>query len=363
MPGLPESFDVAKRIGLFVYLARNIKQTTPMEELFSTYQNDLPKLRKSIKKYRIDCKNTIVRKKLMTGLVSSKGLTSFSKYLRIGNGLGIFDFELGLKLVHPNWLTYVVNGLSEIEHTSIFEMEIHNTLKLLFTRLIIEKDGDLTIPLVIALDKVNPSCLEVNTKQLQLEYAKTLKQAFAKILEFGLPNSHDYITYVKRYEFFERNIELLDKGLQPTRGLKHMIDSRVNWLLDLQLVDYKLLCNKGRIRPLPILKRQMVLINQKALENEEFYKGYVEYLRKQGIIPEKPFTKGEGVNELVDTALGILAKEYKDLLLIEAVLLMSWSLCNTRLRRYTSSYRILDVIRKKYITYRRKMEGLGFIKV
>jgi hypothetical protein len=64
-----------------------------------------------------------------------------------------------------------------------------------------------------------------------------------------------------------------------------MIESRVNWFLDLLLVNYESLCNSGRICPLDLW---MGLENSLARDGtvsprsiEDFYEGYVS--EKHGI--------------------------------------------------------------------------------
>lgn len=375
MPGLPESFDVTKRLGLFVYLAEKAERPINLKSLFSIYCSDFTYLSESIKRYRNYCTNQDAQNKLRTGLVTPKGLTSFVKYLRIGHSLGIFDFSLDQNEVSPTWTAHVIREMPGNSYAPHFDFELTRAMKLLFACIMIKKDSDLLTPLATALRIVKPRCGEVDTKQLRLEYSRSLESLFLKTLERGALSPVDLTTYVRRYEFFQRNVRLLEEGIEPTRRLKHMIDSRVNWLLDLILVDQCELCYNGLIIPTDFWR---ILETQAKLDDlsqsdvlDQFFEAYKKHLDSQetpfedrNIRDERGnFIRLMSVKETIDMVLRSLGKVYRELVMIEAILLMTWAICNGYGTRYVGSKEILTTIENEYVTYRRKMTGLGFVQV
>ena len=360
MSALPESFDVAKRFGLFIYIARNADHPISLYDLFSKYKLDLESIKKELGSYHSDCSNKFARKRLTAGLVSLGGMTSFSKYARMGHWLGFFDFDLKAGIIAPNWITLIVAELAQRFGYKTIEFELPNTLKLLSTYLLIEKDRDLIVPLVTTLKKIQPLCQMVDTKILQLEYARNLQSTFLQILT-EITTTSGYAASVKRVNFFRKNVELLEAGQPSTRGLKHMIEPRINWLLDLALVDCQLLCDSGHIKPINIWN-EVGPVASSGCKNDAFFSKYAQYIGD--LSPEKtesPF-KRMSQSEILALSVKILQKETQQLLLVESVLVLAWLLLNSRQTSYVSFNDILSSIEDTFVIYRRKMEGLGFIQ-
>jgi hypothetical protein len=354
MTALPESFDVAKRIGLFVYIANVTNKKCLINDVFFKYVNDLEEIKKGITKYHTDCQSELVRKKFQTGLVSSSGLTSFSKYLRMADGLKILDFQLATGSITPNWNTYLIDILIKNSNHSIYNFALPNSLKLYFTYQIFENDKDLMLPLIQSLYNIHPNISDLNTKKLQMEYAKDLKNTFESRFKLGHISQNDLYTNINRMKFFEKNIRLLEDNLPSTRGLKHMIDPRINWLLDLSIINYERLCHDECLVPLEIWKE----LDRKENDSEYFYKEYSSYLRT-----EEKYSMYHDVEQVIEYSINLLKKYYSDLVLVEPVLLLSWILYNTDNASYESVADILRIIEKKHSIMRRKMGGLGFIEL
>jgi len=362
MPGLPESFNVAKRVGIFIYIAAKIGEADPIGQVFSKYKSDFASLKSELETYSETCLNRFARKKLNSGLISLEGATSFSKYVRMGHGLGFFDFNLKAGIISPNWVTSIVGILiKRIPREKLNEFKLPDTLKLLATYLLIKKDRDLVVPLVNALKRIGPNCRTINTKSLQLEYAKNLESRYLQALN-ETTSQLELGAYVKRLEFFRKNISLLEENQSATSGLKHMIDPRVNWLLDLSLVDEELLCNSGLVRPLDIWEH-VDFASLDFMQNDRFFKRYVDYINRRFPKRNELLLESPNIRETVCDSVMLLKKEPKETLMVEPVLLLSWLTTNASKEIYVPFSDILQLIESDYMIYRRKMGGLGFIQV
>lgn len=362
MPGLPESFNVAKRVGIFIYIAAKIGEADPIGQIFSKYKSDFGRLKSELEIYSETCLNRFARKKLNSGLISPGGATSFSKYVRMGHGLGFFDFNLKAGILSPNWVTSIVRILIErISREKLNEFKLPDTLKLLATYLLITKDRDLVVPLVNALKRIGPDCRTINTKSLQLEYARNLESRYLQALN-ETTSQFELGAYVKRLEFFRKNISLLEENQSATSGLKHMIESRVNWLFDLSLVDEELFCNSGLVKPLDIWEC-VDFASLGFMQNDRFFKRYVDYIKHRFPEGNELFFESSNMRETVHDSVMLLKREPKETLMLEPVLLLSWLAINTSKEIYVPFSDILQLIESNYVIYRRKMGGLGFIQI
>jgi hypothetical protein len=278
----------------------------------------------------------------------------------MGHWLGFFEFDVKRAILQPNWLTRITKELSEKSNFPMFSFEMPSALKLLSTYLLIERDRNLTLPLVMTIRKLAPSCQKIETNEFRFEYAKNLTQTYSDILR-EYSDSVDYPNYVRRYESFKKITERLEGGQEPSRSLEHIIEPRINWLIDLVLIDPDTLCSSGALQPLDIWD-SLDSVSHKSFDDDAFFRKYIDYVLKRFGRLKLPDSRS-GPEAAVDLALGIMKKEFGDLVLIDAALIMAWLLHNCAQDHYLTFNEVLQEIERNRPVYSRKMGGLGFVRV
>lgn len=326
---------------------------------FLKYKLDLEELRRRLNDYGSDCTNRFARKRLQGGLVSAKGVTSFSKYARMGHWLGFFDFNLKTGLINSNSVTKIVSDLIKRFNIERCQFKLPYILKLLSTYLLIENDKNLIIPLVITLRDTNANSRIINTREFQLRYIRNIVNTYQQLLS-GISSSNEYSALAKRLNFFYKNLNLLENGQPSTRGLLHMIEPRINWLLDLSLTDHNILCNSGGLYPIEAWS-DLSLSPHESLKNDTFFKNYLGYIKDKNENLAANFQNMD-VSDIITLSIKILQKDTGEMLLVEDVLLLAWILCNSGDHNYVGLNDVLKIMETDHTIYRRKMAGLGLIQ-
>ena len=257
MLGLRETFDVAKRMALFVYIA--VRTTHPLEfmTLLENYRDDHTLLTKGIQEYRSRCSYDPTRKKMQTGVVRIDSVASLNKYVRVAGELGLIDFEYTSSspnsgLLYPNIISDVVGFLYErdesVENGTNYNFELSPNMKMLLFYLLLKKDSLYLISLAYAILEFDGS-LKIDTVRTKIQhaFAKSLLDSMRFVIQtqIGTPESLELLS--ERILFVKKNYELLEQNRKPTRGLLHLIDPRIHWFYDLELVDLSELCKNGNV--------------------------------------------------------------------------------------------------------------------
>jgi hypothetical protein len=362
LKSLPESFDMAKRLGLFCWISKNLNGPIAFEELFQKFRASHNVLSSEVKNsYSADDKNADLwaLQKVRIGLPNSRSKTSFSKYVRVGHGLGILNMERSetLMILKPEWMTYLLREFSN-EQRNTFELTDKEKV-LLFTRLL-QVDDIFIVPLLKVLSILPLSRNRwIADKEFNSLFAKTvidyLSTGFLETI------SEKPTTLLNKYKFIKHNLSLLEQGEEPTRGFLHMVEPRVHWLIDLGAIDSFAFFNRGEIRS---YTSKAELANYSFLSDDfstnPLVTTFVEHLVKDKT-PRHASIPKEELLPILQSAIQNLREAYPNLVPVEAIVASVFASSAVKFGKTIPYQIILDMIENEFSIYRGYRSGLGFI--
>ena len=365
MLGLPETFDMAKRLGLILYFPLNTDREKSFNDIFLKYSSDFDWIQNDFKRYRSDCFNPWSQNKCRLGQPQISSKTSFSKYMRVAHGMNLISMEKK----HDSWniettdLTHVVNILKNADQKYKFSFfELNTKLKFFMFKNLLNLDGIFLLPILKSLDETDVSS---STGFLNKEFLTVcsinLSENFLNTLNTEHLKPQEARIQIKRLNFFEENRKRLESNQEPTRGFLHLIEPRVHWLIDLLLMDHLSFCQEGRIKPAKFLLNSF---NFSKKDQELLIKKYFEYLMDLQI--EKTLNKEEyqrNLDNTIEYAIGELKKYYSRLIPLDTIVILIQTIGSTNSGIFIPSDEILIRLKEKYSILRDWNADEGFLDV
>lgn len=372
MTGLIETFDVARRAGIFVYIMSTLEKARSYRSLLERYKSDYHILETNLRQYYKDCKNGSTMKKMQTGLVRKSSKVSLNKYVRVGAGLELLKFDFAPSapsegMLAPSWVSNtILTAIARpiVSNETGFDFDVGPRLKLILLQQILRRDSSYILPLIYTIGNLDETPKINNIRRTVMRpYAENLLRAFEYSLNMpGMPHDSAKAMY-GRIPFIRRNIRLMKDGRVPRRGFLHLIDPRLNWLYDLDLVDTDRFCRDGAVVISgfwPFGDNDLVDFMKTTIrEQDDLFDNFAKiqasrYQLKEDIKPN--------LEAVLDYALKPLEKRFDRLIPMSTVRLLvtSTSLC------YGFHPKRSDIIGelkcRGYSIYRDYMAGEGYIE-
>src|SRR5437879_5914624 len=123
MPGLPESFDMGKRLGLFVYFANSVRRKTSFPEIVERFARDYLTLAHELETFREGCSASAIAE-ARVGLPAASSRTSIDKVVRMTHGLGLirYDYHSAKREIVPVENSFLVHSFLPEQPKSYFEL-------------------------------------------------------------------------------------------------------------------------------------------------------------------------------------------------------------------------------------------------
>jgi len=370
LPALPESFDMGKRLGLFVYFATRVDRDSSFSKLAGFFAKDYTIIKTKMASYRSGCMNISALKKARTGLPSPNSLTSIDKVLRMAHGFGLFkyDYHSPSRSINPVDKTFLLKSC--FKRFLPISFELARPTKFILAELLLMQDSDLTLPLLRILRNKALST-EASRTDLLRDYAEACVHRMELVLKEAALSEAEVNTAFKRLRFFESNFEQLEAGGKPSRGLLHMLDPRLHWLIDLLLVDFHAFCEHGMLSTVSLFPDSVFEspIVEKT-ETESIITHYSYYLRKlplddfnEGLVSMPP-TNEHTSEGLLKHSIASLAPMFGRLIPIDVVVDRAWSVALSIMKKPPSRSLLNETIYEiGYPTYRDWRSGSGYLEV
>lgn len=252
--GLPETFDMAKRIGLLVLVGRLVgrgegRRTISEQQLLMQYADVHPQLKLALMNYHKGCFQSLSGYSPRSGLPDAKSATSFSKVARVAAGMELIEMMGSQKTrqYRANAITMALVAISDSLKVPLATFDLPTPVKGLVTDELLRLDGDLILALYLAVQQAGREGVK-KSQQLYRDFGLGGIDLLRWELEAGLFKPSSPMKVIKRVKFLEENLQLLARNLHVKRGFLHMVEPRIHWLIDLDLIDVRFFCTEGLLR-------------------------------------------------------------------------------------------------------------------
>jgi len=353
---LPETFGETKRLALFAYVALRTPSAISLEEIFDSFQKDHAKLAEALSHYRTQCSSRLARRFFQSGLPARGAYRSLTDYARTTNGLGLVAAETrgGSTVFKPNWLTITLRSLRNVSQYEALDFELPIPFKLLMADQLFTRDTILLGALLSSIKKAEERGLTLSNlrREITLDYVSMAHEYMIRELTSDRRTSEGSQT-ANRVDFFARNLRLLRAGEPASPGLRHPLEARLQWLVDLRFIDLTLLCRDERIHLSPFLENYS--IKQGLLASDERDKTLVAYARYLKVIFGEEASKIDLPSEvglLAEHSVALLRSIYGELVPTDAVIYMTKILAALMVEKPLIGNIVLEELSRKHKIYR-----------
>lgn len=363
MNGLPESFDIAKRVFLFFYFPLKSDYEKTFDDVYQIYQNDYFMLKNELMQYRYQCENQWSQEKCRLGLPNPNARISFSKYMRIAHGLDYIEMQK----IQDGWIlkptpsTHIINIISKLDQfkkNSCFELS--TSLKLFFVYNLLKKDALFIIPILKSLNEVEVSVQTgLKNNDFLMKCANNLFNFSSNSFEMNSLRSEEIQSYIKKLKFFELNQNKISIRDRPTRGFLHLIEPRIHWFIDLLLIDNNQFCKNGTIKPANFL---LDFLDTPNIQYEDLMANYNEYLFNQNSTDYSNNIQNQyTLDYSIDIAINELKFYYPKLIPLNPAITLIQIICSAQADKFVTSKKILERLNQRYTILRDWNPREGFL--
>ncbi|HUI01379.1 MAG TPA: hypothetical protein VLX56_07100, partial [Nitrososphaerales archaeon] len=238
--------------------------------------------------------------------------------------------------------------------------------KLCITSLLVQRDWDLVVPLLRVLKTRR---LKVDTPRkefLELYAAQCYEQMRAMLrTELGAEAS----IVMKRLSLFDSSLRELRAGRLPARGLLHILEPRIHWLIDLVLVDFVAYCDHGELKLSPGLSTADLptLMSEAGLES--LVTSHSKYLKKIALSDDadNPLaggtTKHTSFEETLDDSIRLIGESTGRFVPVDIVADRVWYLALASGNAVSRSSIIPMLQNLGYPLFRSRGPSLGYLEL
>ena len=329
MHGLPESFDMGKRLGLFIYFTSKVERNYTSDRLIDAFSKDYMVLRENISTYHSTFSSQIALNKSRVGLPLPSSRTSLDKILRMSYGLGLFNYEYNSpsKAVSPSDMTFLIQSFPE--HLSL-EFELFRPFKFILAKRILQKDWDLFVPL-LRISLRNGLNLNSNLRgQLLSEYAKRCITQMEKALDQVDLSDIEFNLLSNRLDFYYKNLDRINSGISPSRGLIHTMEPRVHWIVDLLFCSFESLSKDGIIKiNNNVIEKNLNLARPTESDIQSILSAYAADIRKMPVndnYQELTLSNENTLQQVITDSIKVLSESLGKFIPVDILVDRVWSI-------------------------------------